>query len=171
MPVVVSIVGSPDSGKTSLIEKIVPFLKKRGLKVAVVKHHAHGDFEYDVEGKDSWKHYNAGADVIISSPSKFALIRRTEELYSLDSVVSKYLNDYDLVLTEGFNLSGKPRVVVLNPGDDISRFERGEIIAVICSQKVRGYEEKTLRIEEWEKIAKMILSRTELLKTKSISGD
>ena len=158
MTAVISIVGSPDSGKTTLIEKIIPILKERGLKVAVVKHHAHGDFEFDKEGKDSWKHYNAGADVIVASSQKMALVRRSDG-FDLNAVVEKYLENYDVVLTEGFNSAGKPRIVVLKPGDDISRFEIGEIIAVVCSEKVKGYEEKTLSLEDYRKLANMILGR------------
>jgi molybdopterin-guanine dinucleotide biosynthesis protein MobB len=154
---VVSIVGSPDSGKTTLIEKLVPILKRGGLRVAVVKHHAHGDFEFDREGKDSWKHYRAGADVIIAGPTKIALIRRSKEIYSLDLVVERYLKDYDVILTEGFNLSGKPRIVVLKPGDEISRFEKGEIIAVVCEKEVEGYD--TYSLEDAAKIAELILER------------
>ena len=159
MPTVISVVGSPDSGKTTLIERIVPFLRERGLKVAVVKHHAHGDFEFDKKGKDSWKHYKAGADVAILSNSKMALIRRSEEIYNLNVVVEKYLKNYNIVLTEGFNSARKPRIVVLNPGDDISRFEIGEIIAVICREKVKGYEQNTFSPEEWRKIAELVIER------------
>jgi molybdopterin-guanine dinucleotide biosynthesis protein B len=154
---VISIVGSPDSGKTTLIERIVPILRQRGLKVAVVKHHAHGDFEFDEKGKDSWKHYTAGADVIIASPNKIALMRRSKEIYNLDWIVERYLRHYDVILTEGFNLAGKPRIVVLKPEDKISRFKKGEIIAVVCEEEVEGYY--TYRLEDAAEIAELILER------------
>ena len=57
---IISIVGKSDSGKTTLIEKLVPVLTKRGYRVATVKHDVHG-FEVDREGKDSWRHKQAGA--------------------------------------------------------------------------------------------------------------
>ena len=72
---IISIVGKSDSGKTTLIEKIIPELNKRGYRVATVKHDVHG-FDIDIEGKDSWRHKNSGAHtVVISSPQKIAMIR------------------------------------------------------------------------------------------------
>ena len=72
---VVSIVGKSDAGKTTLIEKLIPELVRRGYRVATVKHDVHG-FDVDREGKDSWRHKQAGAHtVVISSPEKLALIR------------------------------------------------------------------------------------------------
>ena len=52
---IVSIVGKSDSGKTTLIEKLLPELTRRGYRIATVKHDVHG-FEVDREGKDSWRH-------------------------------------------------------------------------------------------------------------------
>ncbi len=157
MPSVVSVVGFPNSGKTTLIEKLVPILMEKGLRVVVVKHHAHGDFDFDREGKDSWKIYQAGADVVIASPFKVALIRRSTEIYDLDHVVERYLKDYDLVLTEGFNHYGKPRIVVLKPDDDITKFKIGKIIAVVCEKDVEGYPTYRLTDESIAEIANLIL--------------
>ena len=69
---IVSIVGKSGAGKTTLIEKMIPELKKRGYRVATIKHDVHG-FDIDHEGKDSWRHKKAGAHAtIISSPWKVA---------------------------------------------------------------------------------------------------
>ncbi len=157
MPPIVSVVGSPDSGKTTLIEKLVPILVGKGLRVAVVKHHAHGDFDFDKEGKDSWKLYQAGADVVVASPFKITLVRRSGNIYDLDYVVERYLRDYDLVLTEGFNRHGKPRIVVLKPGDEISRFKVGKILAVVCERDVAGHRTFRLTDEDVAKIAELIV--------------
>jgi len=70
---VVSIVGKSNSGKTTLLEKLIPELKRRGYRVATVKHDTHG-FEIDRPGKDTWRLAQAGADaVVISSGDKLAL--------------------------------------------------------------------------------------------------
>ena len=67
-PALVAIVGKSDSGKTTLIEKVVPELVKLGLRVGTVKHDAHS-FEIDHPGKDSWRHGQAGAEAyVIASP-------------------------------------------------------------------------------------------------------
>ncbi|MDP2972779.1 MAG: molybdopterin-guanine dinucleotide biosynthesis protein B, partial [Deltaproteobacteria bacterium] len=83
---IISIVGKSDSGKTTFIEKLLPELVRRGYRVATVKHDVHG-FEVDREGKDSWRHKQAGAHtVIISSPTKVALIRDVEKDLRLDEI-------------------------------------------------------------------------------------
>ena len=92
--------GYSNSGKTTLIEKLIVSLKARGLRVAVIKHHGHEEFEIDKEGKDSWKFAQAGADVsIISSPKKTAYMeQRSLEFRQLVSMI----RDVDLILVEGF---------------------------------------------------------------------
>ena len=70
-PVVFAVSGVKNSGKTTLIEKIIPKLKEHGLKVATIKHDGH-DFEGDVEGTDTYKHKRAGAyGTAIFSKNKF----------------------------------------------------------------------------------------------------
>ena len=59
--------GESNSGKTTLIEKIIPELVRAGYRVATVKHAGHG-FDLDTEGKDSWRHKRAGASSVVMSP-------------------------------------------------------------------------------------------------------
>lgn len=109
---IVSIVGKSDSGKTTLIVKLIPILKAKGYKVATIKHDVHG-FEMDREGKDTYRHFHCGADgVLISSPNKMALIKRVDEAASLDELVAQFYPDMDLVITEGFKRLGKPKIEV-----------------------------------------------------------
>jgi len=151
---ILSIVGTSDSGKTTLIARIIPILRRKGLKVAVVKHHAHGDFEIDKEGKDSWKIYNSGADILISSPVKMAFIRRAEN-DNLDWIYERYLKgDYDLVLTEGFSRAGKDRIVVVDKAEKVEHFKHGRILAVVCDEPVDGYP--AFRRDDVEEIAEFI---------------
>jgi len=99
---IISIVGKSDSGKTTLIEKLVPELTRRGYRIATVKHDTHG-FEVDREGKDSWRHKQAGAHtVVISSPQKVALIRDVEKDLTLEEIREKLIQDVDLILSEGY---------------------------------------------------------------------
>ncbi len=153
-----SIVGTSDSGKTTLITRMMPILKEKGLRVAVVKRHAHGDFEIDKEGKDSWKIYNSGADVVVTSPVKLAFIRRVseEEGSNLDWIYKRYLSDYDLVITEGFSKAGKDRIVVVKKPEEVEHFKQGRILAVVCDEKVEGYT--WFRRDEVERIADFVLS-------------
>lgn len=110
---IVSIVGKSDTGKTTLIERLIPVLKAKGWLVGTIKHDVHG-FEIDHEGKDTWRHQRAGADAVcISSPEKLALIRRVEAEYDLDRLEAEVLRDgLDLILTEGYRRASKPKIEV-----------------------------------------------------------
>lgn len=113
MAPVISVVGRSDAGKTTFLEKLIPELKARGVRVAVVKHDRHG-FEMDHPGKDTWRLRKAGADaVMISAPNQMALIRTglREEL-SLDELAAMVGDWVDLVLTEGYKSGSKPKIEV-----------------------------------------------------------
>ena len=88
------------TGKTTVIEKLITELKKRGFKVAAVKHDAH-DFEIDKEGKDSWRFTKAGADItVISSDRKTAFIyQQSLELADIATMI----HDVDIIIAEGYN--------------------------------------------------------------------
>jgi len=109
---IVSIVGKSDSGKTTLIEKLVPELNKRGVRVATVKHDVHG-FEVDKEGKDSWRHRKAGShSTVISSPKKIALIRDMDHDASLEEIRDRCIQDVDIIISEGYKKDKEPKVEV-----------------------------------------------------------
>jgi molybdopterin-guanine dinucleotide biosynthesis protein B len=110
---IVSIVGRSDAGKTTLLEKVIPELKRRGYRVATVKHHAHPGFEIDRPGKDTWRYAQAGSDhVVIAAPDKVASIRRVAREPTLDEIVAG-ITDVDIILTEGYKWAGKPKIEVV----------------------------------------------------------
>ncbi len=112
MTAVLSIVGISKSGKTTLLERLVAELKRRGYRVATVKHN-HQDFELDRPGKDSWRHAQAGSDaVVISSPQKLALIKPQDHDASIDEIVHLLGRGFDIVLTEGFHRANAPKIEV-----------------------------------------------------------
>ncbi|MEI9478722.1 MAG: molybdopterin-guanine dinucleotide biosynthesis protein B [Deltaproteobacteria bacterium] len=109
---IVSIVGKSDSGKTTLIEKLLPELTRRGYRIATIKHDTHG-FEVDREGKDSWRHKQAGAHtVIISSPRKVALIRDVEKDLTLEELRGRLIQDVDLIISEGYKKDVQPKIEI-----------------------------------------------------------
>ena len=109
---VISIVGKSNSGKTTLLEKLIPELVKRGYRVATIKHNVHG-FDIDHEGKDSWRHKKAGASTtVISSASRVALIEDLDHDHSLDEIRDKYIKDADIILAEGYKGNPFPKIEV-----------------------------------------------------------
>ena len=111
MPQVISIVGRSQTGKTTLIEKLIPVLKERGYRIGTIKH-SHHIFELDKTGKDSWRHKDAGAEtVIIASPGKIAMVK-SDHKGTLDSL-AHFFSDLDLVITEGYKGEKKPKIEVV----------------------------------------------------------
>ena len=133
---IVSIVGKSDIGKTTLIEKLLPELTRRGYRIATVKHDVHG-FEVDQEGKDSWRHKKAGAHtVMISSPQKIALIRDVEKDLTLEEIREKFIQDVDLILSEGYKKDVQPKIEVFRKGKykDLLCTKEDNLIAVTSDQ-------------------------------------
>ncbi len=109
---VVSIVGRSDTGKTTLIEKLVRELTSRGYRIGTIKHDVHG-FDIDREGKDSYRHRAAGSRItVISSPAKAAVITDTDRDMDIDEIVFKYMDGVDLIITEGYKGNSKPKIEV-----------------------------------------------------------
>lgn len=126
MPPVICIVGNNKAAKIHLIETLIKDLKNRGLNVGALKYHKHGEFEIDIEGKDTWKYAMAGADTVaISSSVKFAVVKKTNVPTDIDEICEKYFGDNDIVLADGFTLSDKARIIVVEKKDDAVIFERG----------------------------------------------
>jgi molybdopterin-guanine dinucleotide biosynthesis protein B len=104
------------TGKTTLIEQIIPRLKNEGIRLAVIKHDAHG-LKFDKEGKDSWRFSNAGADyTIVNGPEQSAIF--VQRSLSLEETISM-INDADLILIEGYKTGEHDKI-------GISRMETGK---------------------------------------------
>jgi len=115
MTEIISIVGKSGSGKTTLIERLIPLLAERGVTVATIKHDAHR-FEMDHRGKDTYRHFAAGADsVLIASKEKLALQKRLDGPMTLDELAGRYIDGADLIVTEGYKSADKPKVEAFRP--------------------------------------------------------
>lgn len=127
MTPVVSIVAKSGTGKTTLLEKLIAELKRRGYRVGAVKHDAHS-FSIDHEGKDSWRLTEAGADtMLITSPEKIAMVKRNAGGEPpVAETIAAYCGDLDIVLTEGFKSSSMPKIEVHRRQRSATLLCRGE---------------------------------------------
>lgn len=130
---VLSIVGKSNSGKTTYLEKLIAEMKRRGYKVATIKHDIHG-FEMDKPGKDTWRHAQAGADIVcISSPQKMAMIKKVDQELTLDEVVAR-IDGVDIIFTEGYKREAKRKIEVFRQAvahEPLCRKE--ELLAVVAN--------------------------------------
>ncbi|MDP4822834.1 MAG: molybdopterin-guanine dinucleotide biosynthesis protein B [Aestuariivirgaceae bacterium] len=109
------IVGFKNAGKTTLTERLVKELTARGYRVSTIKH-AHHAFDIDHEGRDSWRHRQAGAhEVAVVSAARFALVHelRGEAEPSLAEIAAR-LSPCDLIITEGYKWESHPKIEVRN---------------------------------------------------------
>ena len=125
-PVIFAVSGEKNSGKTTLIEAVLPILAERGYRVAVIKHDGHS-FEPDVAGTDTRRFYDAGAiGTAVFDGEKFMLVRRA-------AVTEKQLfeafPDADLILIEGLKDSGYAKLYLtagewMDPAEAADRIEQ-----------------------------------------------
>ena len=131
MPQIISIVGRSQTGKTTLIEKLIPALKQRGYKIGTIKH-SHHIFDFDKTGKDSWRHKDAGAEtVIIASPGKIAMVKNDHQ-GTLNGLL-EFFEDLDLVITEGYKKEDKPKIEVVRAArhNDVLLKDDSHLVAVV----------------------------------------
>jgi len=107
---IITIVGKSNSGKTTLLEKVIALLTDKGYKIGSVKH-AHDGFEMDKEGKDSWRHRKAGAGAtLVISKNKVAMVK--DDSTSYIEKMQSYLSDMDIILAEGFKKQALPKIEI-----------------------------------------------------------
>ena len=112
MRLIISIVGRSESGKTTMLESLITELKRRGYKVAIIKHSGE-DVELDTVNKDTWRFSLAGSEIsAISSGHKLAIFKHTTHDFSPKEFSNFTSLDYDLLLTEGFKRSSYPKIEV-----------------------------------------------------------
>jgi molybdopterin-guanine dinucleotide biosynthesis protein B len=161
-PLIISIVSKKGSGKTTLLEKLIPELKRRGYRVGTVKHDTHG-FDIDHEGKDTYRHKACGAEaVMISCPWKISLIKDTSAEIPLTQLVDRYMNDMDIVLTEGYKRANLPQVEVFrSTAHDTPLHIKGKqnsLIAVLSDHPV-DLDAPNLDINDAQALADLIEER------------
>jgi molybdopterin-guanine dinucleotide biosynthesis protein B len=135
MAPIVSIVGRSKSGKTTLLEKLIVELKKRGYRVSTVKHTPLGMAGSD--DKDSQRHIKAGSEAtIMVAPDKLALIKPVLEPQSLEEVARLFNEDCDIILTEGFKQGNAPKIEVHRRGVGTPLKDMKKLFAIATDEKL-----------------------------------
>jgi molybdopterin-guanine dinucleotide biosynthesis protein B len=136
MQKVIGVAGFKNAGKTTLVEKLVRELSQRGYRVSTVKH-AHHSFDIDHEGRDSFRHRQAGAsEVAVISSQRWAIIHelRDEPEPSFDAILAK-LASSDLVIVEGYKHGSHDKIEVRNLALDHPKLAGGDptIVAIAAN--------------------------------------
>lgn len=125
--VIVAVVGSSNSGKTTALEALIKGLSKRGYTVASAKHIPNPKFTIDTEGKDTWRYAEAGASSVLSvAPKELTVIKKVDTTeYSLEQIVAEIPDEVDIVILEGFKGLVEqdttiPKIVATKTDEEIS---------------------------------------------------
>ena len=160
---VIAFCGYSGSGKTTLVEQLIARLKRAGQRVSVVKH-AHHAFDIDHEGKDSWRHRNAGAfEVVIASSRRLAKIREFEAPTqpTVHQLIAE-LADCDWVLVEGFKRAALMKIEVWRAATgQPAQYPADPHIVAICTDSAAQLPEPTalpvLDLNDAEAVAAFLL--------------
>ena len=162
---VIGVCGFKNSGKTTLVEKLVRHLTEQGYKISTIKH-AHHDFDIDQEGRDSFRHRKAGAtEVAVISQNRFAIMNelRGTEPPTLNEILGK-LSPCDLVIVEGYKRDTHDKIEVRNleldhpvlAGDDPT------IVAIAANGKIVKSNVPVFNRDDVSNLAQFIIKHTGL---------
>lgn len=124
--VAIAFTGPSGSGKTTLVEKISTHLIKE-YKVAIIKNDPKDKAQFDVEGKDSHKFSQTGAEVVVTSPTRTTYFSKREK--TLDDIISM-ISEFDILLVEGLKTLPLPRIAIFRNEIDESYFSCSEAMAI-----------------------------------------
>ena len=144
--------GPSNSGKTTLILKVAKKFIDDGLKVVVVKHDPGDKAKFDVEGKDSFKFSQAGADVVVMSPTRTTYFSQSSQ--GIDEVI-RMIGEFDMLLVEGLKTLPLPRLSVFRGEIDEAYLSFSDAIATYKEQI--PYEITNLNLDDIDTICAWII--------------
>lgn len=154
-PPVIAVSGIKNSGKTTLLAGIIPLLRQKGLRLAVIKHDGH-DFSPDVPGTDSFRLRLAGAETVaVYSARRFFLTSEQADL-GLENIIDM-IKDVDLILVEGAKASAYPKIEIVRAAISSRPVCSPESLLALCtdtSLKLEGIE--TAELSDFPKMAGII---------------
>ena len=142
--------GVKNSGKTTLICKLLEIFKGKGLKAAVLKHDGH-DFEPDVPGTDTYRQLQAGAyGTVVFSAGKYMLVKQQPQISEKE--LMEFFPEADLILLEGFKYSTYPKIEIVRKGNSAESVCDPRYLAAIATNLDEN-ERKTLPVSGTGKTA------------------
>ena len=155
LPVMVAVSGIKNSGKTTLIEGILPVLLKHGMKVAVIKHDGH-EFEPDVPGTDSYRHRKAGAmGTAVFSGNRFLVAK---EVPATELELAGFFPEADLILLEGMKGSDYPKLEVVRASvSSCGVCGRDSVLAYVTDVKRKDWGRPAFDPNDYEGVARFLL--------------
>ena len=162
---IIGICGFKNSGKTTLIEKLVADLTAKGYRVSTVKH-AHHDFDIDHEGRDSFRHRKAGAaEVAVISHQRMAILSefRGDELPALTEVLAR-LQPCDVVIVEGYKRDSHAKIEMRNVDSDNAALAEGDstIVAIAANGPVAYAQVPVFARDDVERLSLFIIDHLDL---------
>jgi molybdopterin-guanine dinucleotide biosynthesis protein MobB len=153
----IGIVGAKNSGKTTLIEKMLNYLNGKGFRVATIKHtsHNHG---FDIRGKDSYRHRQAGSDMTIVISNTETAVYTSSITKKIDSLKSNLLQDYDICLVEGDKEGNRPKILLSRFYENTKLTDFHQVIAVYGTE-IPGMKAPAYAVDQISDLSEYIIKR------------
>lgn len=133
--IAVAFTGPSNSGKTTLIEKIAKILIL-DRRVAIIKNDPKDKAQFDVEGKDSYKFSETGAETVVVSPTRTTYFSKQSR--DLPGIIDM-LSPFDILLVEGLKTLPLPRIAIFRNSIDEGYFPHSDAIAIDQSVDIEAY--------------------------------
>jgi molybdopterin-guanine dinucleotide biosynthesis protein B len=165
---VVGFAGFSGSGKTTLVEQLIPVLRLKGLHVSVIKH-AHHKFDIDHEGKDTYRHREAGAfEVVVASDKRLALMREFQQPVhlSVHQLIAELYQGVDWVLVEGYKDSDLLKIEVWRAlSNKPARYSDDDFIVAVATDTPQQLPSPTqlpvLDLNDADAVAEWLISQAD----------
>lgn len=158
------------TGKTTLIENLVPELLAKGLRVAVLKGNSKR-CDLDIPGKDTWRYIEAGAKVSgMITPEKYILIGSSAGQAQAMETALAHLKDMDLILIEGNKKSDNPKIEVIREAVGIKSTGASNIIAIATDLKETDTDIPVFDLNNTGELALFIFNKFFVEAGENVSG-
>jgi molybdopterin-guanine dinucleotide biosynthesis protein B len=130
---IVTVTGKSNSGKTTVIEKLIKHYSAKGLKVSVVKSMKHR-FQIDHKGKDTFRYREAGVfSWAITNGQDYAIFTKIDTPLSPLDIAQKNFPDSDIIFIEGFKEGETPKIEVIGTDAEEALFRKDKLIVAVLT--------------------------------------